>query len=58
MNAQLSKDDLLSGNDPMQAGIIRPSRPVSMPLAPVAGKAVALDSEGGLLSSDAGLVLL
>ena len=58
MNAQLSKDDLISGNDPMQAGIIRPSRPASVHLAPVAGKAVALDFEGGLLSSDAGLVLL
>jgi hypothetical protein len=58
MNAQLSKDDLISGNDPMQAGIIMPSRPASVPLAPVAGKAVALDFEGGLLSSDAGLVLL
>ena len=32
--------------------------PESLPLAPVGAKAVALDFEGGRLSSDAGLVLL
>jgi Transposase DDE domain group 1 len=58
MNAQLSKDDLISGNDPMQVRILMPSRPAFVQLAPVAGKAVELDFAGGLLSSDAGLVLL
>jgi hypothetical protein len=58
MNAQLGKDDLISRNDQMQAGLLIPSHPASLQLAPVAGKAVDLDFDGGLLSSDAGLVLL
>jgi hypothetical protein len=58
MTARLSRKDLISGQDQMQAGIIIPTPPSSVPLAAVAGKAVNLDFEGGLLSSDAGLVLL
>ncbi len=58
MNAQLSRKDLISRNDQMQAGIIMPSQTASLHLADVAGKAVELDFDGGLLSSDAGLVLL
>jgi hypothetical protein len=58
MNAQLSSNDRISGNDQMQAGIIIPAQPPSVQLAAVVGKAVELDFDGGLLSSDAGLVLL
>ncbi len=58
MNAQLSRNDLISRNAQMQGGIIIPAQPPSVQLADVAGKAVDLDFDGGLLSSDAGLVLL
>ena len=58
MNAQLSRNDLMSRNDQMQGGLIMPSQPASLHLADVAGKSVELDFDGGLLSSDAGLVLL
>ena len=58
MTAQLSRKDPISRNAQMQAGIIIPAQPSSVQLADVAGKAVELDFDGGLLSSDAGLVLL
>ena len=58
MNAQFGKADLSSRNAQMQGGLIIPAQPASLPLADVGGKAVELDCDGGLLSSDAGLVLL
>ncbi len=39
MNAQLSRHDLISRHDQMQAGIIIPAQLPSVPLADVAGKA-------------------
>ena len=58
MNAQCGQDALSSQNDQMPGGRLIPVPPASLPLADVVGKAVALDFDGGLLSSDAGLVLL
>ncbi len=58
MNAQLSSNDLISLDDQMQGSLIMPAQPASLPLADVTGKAGALDCDGGLLSSAAGLVLL
>ncbi len=58
MNAQLSRNDLISLDDQMQDSLITPAQSASLPLADVAGKAGALDCDGGLLSSAAGLVLL
>ena len=58
MNAQLSGNDSISRNDQMQAGTTISAPPSSVHLADVAGKGVELDFNGGLLSSDAGLVLL
>ena len=52
MNAQLSSNDLISSNDQMQAGIIIPAQAPCVQLVEVAGKAVELDFDGGLLSSD------
>ena len=42
----------------MQAALAPPRHPIPLLLAPVGGKTVALDCDGGRLSSDAGLVLL
>ena len=58
MNAQPFNAPMVSGFDPMQADMATPLPQTLLPLAPVGGKAVDLDFDGGRLSSDAGVVLL
>jgi len=58
MNAQSLNTPMVSGCDPMPADLAIQLQPVPLPLAPVGAKTVALDFEGGRLSSDAGVVLL
>ena len=58
MNAQLFNDPRVAGVDLMPADMAPPRQPTPLPLAPVGAKAVALDFDGGRLSSDAGIVLL
>jgi hypothetical protein len=55
MNAQSHMD---SGFDPMPADMVTQRQQAPLNLAPVGAKAVALDFDGGRLSSDAGVVLL
>jgi Transposase DDE domain group 1 len=58
MNACNPRAYTIPGCDSLQAALA-PQRPrTPLPLAPVGGKTVALDCDGGRLSSDAGLVLL
>ena len=54
MNAQ---SPMVSGFDPMSADMVPQRQPAPLPLAPVGAKAVALDFDGGRLSSAAGVVL-
>src|SRR3989454_437448 len=58
MNAQPCNAQMVSGFDPMQAEMAIPLPQTLRHLAPVGGKAVDLDFDGGRLSSDAGVVLL
>jgi len=58
MNAQPLNAQLVSGFDPLQADRAPQLQQTPLHLAPVGAKAVALDFDGGRLSSDAGLVLL
>src|SRR5712691_13449068 len=58
MNAQPCNAHMVSGFDPMQADMAIPLPQPLLHLAPVGGKAVDLDFDGGRLSSDAGVVLL
>lgn len=58
MNACNPKAYTIPGGDSMQADLAPQRHPTPLILAPVGGKAVALDCDGGRLSSDAGLVLL
>ena len=58
MNACNPKAYTIPGCDSMQADLAPQRHPTPLILAPVGGKAVALDCDGGRLSSDAGLVLL
>src|SRR5215831_18616593 len=58
MNAQSLNTPMVSGFDPMPADLAIQLQPTPLPLAPVGAKTVALDFEGGRLSSDAGVVLL
>src|SRR5438132_2861051 len=58
MNAQPCNAQMVSGFDPMQADMAVPLPQTPLHLAPVGGKAVDLDFDGGRLSSDAGVVLL
>jgi hypothetical protein len=58
MNAQLFNDPMIAGVDPMPAAVATQRHPAPLHLAPVGAKAVALDFDGGRLSSDAGVVLL
>ncbi|SRR6266851_3730134 len=58
MNASSSKAHTISGFDAMPADRTTPRQPTPLPLAPVGGKAVELDCDGGRLSSDAGVLLL
>src|SRR5215475_189010 len=57
MNASSSKALTISGFDAMPAERTPPRQPTPLPLAPVGGKAVELDCDGGRLSSDAGVLL-
>jgi hypothetical protein len=58
MNAQPCNAQMVLGFDPMQADMAIPLPQTLLHLAPVGGKAVDLDFDGGRLSSDAGVVLL
>src|SRR5215467_9485457 len=58
MNVYSPKACTIPGVDAMQAASTPPRPLAPLPLAPVGTKAVALDFDGGRLSSDAGLVLL
>ena len=58
MNACNPKAYTIPGGDSMQADLAPQRHPTPLSLAPVGGKTVALDCDGGRLSSDAGLVLL
>jgi hypothetical protein len=58
MNAQPCNAQMVSGFDPMQADMAIPLPQTLLHLAPVGGKAIDLDFDGGRLSSDAGVVLL
>jgi len=58
MNAQLFNDPMIAGVDPLPAAVATRRHPAPLHLAPVGTKAVALDVDGGRLSSDAGVVLL
>ena len=58
MNAQYLNTYIISGGDPMPAEMTSPLQQTPLELAPVGNKAVALDFDGGRLSSDAGVVLL
>src|SRR5678815_320445 len=58
MNASSPKAYTISDVDSMPADRTTPMEPIPLPLAPVGGKAVELDFNGGRLSSDAGIVLL
>ena len=58
MNAYSPTAYTIPGSDAMQATITPPLHLAPLHLAPVEAKAVALDFDGGRLSSDAGLLLL
>src|SRR5215510_9567947 len=58
MNASSPKAYTISDVDSMPADRTTPMPPTPLHLAPVGGKAVELDFDGGRLSSDAGVVLL
>jgi hypothetical protein len=58
MNAGNPKAYTIPGCDAMQADLAPQCHPTPLILAPVGGKTVALDCDGGRLTSDAGLVLL
>jgi Transposase DDE domain group 1 len=58
MNAQRCNEPMVSGVDPLPADVATHLQPAPLYLAPVGAKAVALDFDGGRLSSDAGIVLL
>src|SRR2546430_10724432 len=58
MNAQPCNAPMVSGFDPRQADMAIPLPQTLLHLAPVGGKAIDLDFDGGRLSSDAGVVLL
>lgn len=57
MNAQPCNAHMVSGFDPMPVARATPLPQTLLHLAPVGGKAVDLDCDGGRLSSDAGMVL-
>src|SRR6266704_3431848 len=58
MNACNPKAYTIPGFDAMQADLATQRHPTPLLLAPMGGKTVELDCDGGRLSSDAGLVLL
>lgn len=58
MNACNPTTYTISDFDAMHAALAAPCDPTPLLLAPIGGKTVALDCDGGRLSSDAGLILL
>ena len=58
MNAYNPKAYTIPGGDVMQADLATQHHPPPLLLAPIGGKTVELDCDGGRLSSDAGLILL
>ena len=58
MNACNPKAYTIPGGDAMPAELVTQRHPTPLLLAPIGGKTVELDCDGGRLSSDAGLVLL
>ena len=58
MNACNPKAYTIPGFDAMQADLATQRHPTPLLLAPIGGKTVELDCDGGRLSSDAGLILL
>ena len=58
MNAQSLNAHMVSEVDPMQANMASQFQQAPLHLAPVGGKTLALDFDGGRLSSDAGVILL
>jgi DDE family transposase len=58
MNACNPQTYTLSGFDAMHADLVAQRAPTPLILAPIGGKTVELDCDGGRLSSDAGLILL
>src|SRR5262247_4256597 len=58
MKAYNPKAYTIPGGDVMQADLATHHHPPPLLLAPIGGKTVELDCNGGRLSSDAGLVLL
>src|SRR6266567_4072881 len=58
MNACNPTTYTISGFDAMHAALAAPGDPTPLLLAPIGGKTVELDCDGGRLSSDAGLILL
>src|SRR4051812_1332462 len=58
MNACNPQTYTLSGFDAMPADLAAQRDPTPLLLAPIGGKTVELDCDGGRLSSDAGLILL
>src|SRR6266699_707006 len=58
MNACNPTTYTISGFDAMHAALAAPCDPTPLLLAPIGGKTVELDCDGGRLSSDAGLILL
>ena len=58
MNACNPKEYTIPDFDSMQADLATQRHPTPLLLAPMGGKTVELDFDGGYLSSDAGLVLL
>jgi hypothetical protein len=58
MNACNPQTYTISGFDAMHADLVAQRAPTPLILAPIGGKTVELDCDGGRLSSDAGLILL
>ena len=58
MNACNPTTYTISGFDAMHVALAAPCDPTPLLLAPIGGKTVELDCDGGRLSSDAGLILL
>ena len=58
MNACNPQTYTISSFDAMHADLVAQRAPTPLILAPIGGKTVELDCDGGRLSSDAGLILL
>ena len=58
MNAWNLHTSTMSGCEATHADLVAQRAPTPLILAPIGGKTVELDCDGGRLSSDAGLILL